>query len=47
VAAIAVELVIAIKQAVRNTIVFMSEDDQVVFIEGLGVHKLEQLLAIC
>ena len=46
-AAIAVELVIAIKQAVRNAIIFMSQGDQVVFVGGLEIHKLEQTLAVC
>lgn len=39
-AAVAEELVIPSKQAVKNTIIFMNQGDQFVFIDGLAIHKL-------
>ena len=46
-AAVAEELVIPSKQAVKNTIIFMNQGDQFVVIGGLAIHKLDQRLAIC
>ena len=39
-AAVAEELVIPSKQAVKNTIIFMNQGDQFVVFGGLAIHKL-------